>query len=81
MVHIKGSVYVIELTVPYETNCMKAKRRKKERYRHLRSELKAPCHAFTVITLEMPTLGFVSNDIDKFRRLLRTLEINDERII
>jgi hypothetical protein len=81
VVDIKGSIYVIELTVPYETNCEKAKRRKKERYRHLRSELITPCHAFTVITLEVTTLGFLSKDIDNFRRLLRTLEMNDERII
>ena len=81
VVDFKGSIYVIELTVPYETNCEKAKRRKKERYRHLRSELITPCHAFTVITLEVTTLGFVSKDIDNFRRLLRTLEMNDERII
>jgi hypothetical protein len=80
-VDFKGSsVYVVELTVPYETNCTKAKRRKKERYRHLRSELITTCHAFEVITLEVTTLGFVSKDIDRFRRLLRTLEMNDERI-
>ena len=81
VVDFKGSVYVVELTVPYETNCTKAKRRKKERYRHLRSELITACNAFEVITLEVTTLGFVSKDIDRFRRLLRTLEMNDERII
>ncbi len=81
LVDIKGSIYVIELTVPYETNCKKAKRRKKERYRHIRFELISPCCAFTAITLEVTTLGFVSKDIHKFCRLLRTLEINDERII
>ena len=81
VVDFKGSVYVVELTVPYETNCTKAKRRKKERYRHLRSELITACYAFEVITLEVTTLGFVSKDIDRFRRLLRTLEMNDERII
>ena len=81
LVDIKGSIYVIELTVPYETNCKKAKRRKKERYRHIRFELISPCYAFTAITLEVTTLGFVSKDIHKFCRLLRTLEINDERII
>jgi hypothetical protein len=48
VVDFKGSVYVVELTVPYETNCTKAKRRKKERYRHLRSELITTCHAFEV---------------------------------
>jgi hypothetical protein len=30
VVDFRGSVYVVELTVPYPTNCTKAKRRKKE---------------------------------------------------
>ena len=72
---------VLYIYIFYETNCTKAKRRKKERYRHLRSELITACYAFEVITLEVTTLGFVSKDIDRFRRLLRTLEMNDERII
>ena len=60
---------------------MKAKRRKHERYKHLRSELIIACRTFEVITLEVTTLGFVSKDIDRFRRLLRTLDLNDERIV
>ncbi len=35
VVDIKGIIYVIELTVPYETNRKNAKRRKKGRYTHL----------------------------------------------
>jgi hypothetical protein len=58
VVNFKGSVYVVELTVPYETNCGKAKRRQKERYRHQRSELITTCLAFEVISLEVTTLGF-----------------------
>ena len=81
MVDFNGSVHVVELTVPYETNCTKVKRRKKERYRHPRTELITMCHAFEVITLEVTTLGFVSKDMERFRRLLRTLEMNDKRII
>ena len=34
VIDLKGSVCVVELTVPYETNCKKAKRRKEERYKH-----------------------------------------------
>ena len=75
VVDLKGSVYVVELTVPYETNC------KEERYKHLRSELIMTCRTFEVITLEVTTLGFVSKDIDRFRTLLRAFDLNDERII
>ena len=81
VVVFKDAIYVIELTVPYETNCKKAKRRKEERYKNLRSELIMTCSTFEVITLEDTTLGFVSNDINRFRRLLRTLDLNEERIV
>ena len=81
VVDLKGSVYVVELTVPYETNCKKAKRHKEERYKHLRSDLIMTCRTCEVITLEVTTLGFVSKDIVRFRRLLRTFDLNDERII
>ena len=59
---------------------MKAKRRRQERYEHLRSELVITCRSFEVITLEVTTLGFVSKDIERFRRLLRTPDVNDECI-
>ena len=81
MVDFKGAIHMIELTVPYETNCKKAKRRKEERYKDLRSELITTCSTFEVITLEVTILGFVSKDINRFRRLLRTLDLNEERIV
>ena len=81
VVVFKDAIYVIELTVPYETNCKKAKRHKEERYKNLRSELIMTCSTFEVITLEVTTLGFVSKDINRFRRLLRTLDLNEERIV
>ena len=77
----RSEVYVIELTVPYETNCLIAKRRKEERYRNLKEELMINCDSFDVITLEVTTLGFVSKNVAKFRRLLKYLKANDNRII
>ena len=59
----------------------KPKRRKEERYKDLRSELIATCSTFKVITLEVTTLGFVSKDINRFRRLLRTLDLNEKRVV
>ena len=81
MVVFEDAIYVIELTVPYETNCKKAKRRKEEGYKNLRSELIMTCSTFEVITLEVTTLGFVSKDVNRFRRLLRALDLNEERIV
>ena len=65
MVVFKDAVYVIELTVPYETNCKKAKRRKEERYKNVRSELIMTCSTFEVIILEVTTLGFAISQIIK----------------
>ena len=62
----KRDLYVIELTVPYETNCIIARRRKQEKYRVLRSQLLVTCDRFKVITLEVTTLGFVTKSISHF---------------
>ena len=39
------------------------------------------CSTFEVITLEVTTLGFMSKDINRFHRLLRILDLNEERIV
>ena len=36
---------------------------------------------FEVITVEVTTLGFVSKNINRFRRLLRALDLNEERVV
>ena len=36
---------------------------------------------FEVITVEVTTLGFMSKNINRFRRLLRALDLNEERIV
>ncbi len=62
-IRYKRDLYVIELTVPYETNCKIARRRKQEKYRDLRSPLLVPREKFKLITLEITTLGFVTKNI------------------
>jgi hypothetical protein len=39
------------------------------------------CESFQVITLEVTTLGFVSKNIAKFRKLRKYLNLSDNRII
>ena len=80
-IRYKRDLYVIELTVPYETNRIIARRRKQEKYRVLRSQLLVPCDRFKVITLEVTTLGFVTKSTGQFRRLCRLLHLQDDRII
>ena len=81
VVRHKQDFYVIELTVPYDTNCKIARRRKQDKYRDLRTQLLVPCEKFKVITLEITTLGFVTKNIRQFRRLCRSLSLQDNRII
>ena len=81
VVRHKQDFYVIELTVPYETNWKIARRRKQDKYRDLRTQLLVPCEKFKVITLEITTLGFVTKNIRQFRRLCRSLSLQDNRII
>jgi hypothetical protein len=80
-IRYKRDLFVIELTVQYETNCIIARRRKQEKYRVLRSQLLVPCDRFKVITLEVTALGFVTKSIGQFRRPCRLLHLQDDRII
>ena len=81
VVRHERDVYVIELTVPYETNCKIARRRKQGKYPGLRSRLLVGCEEFKVITLEITTLGFVTKNVRQFRELCRSLSLQDNRII
>ena len=81
VVRHKRDFYVIELTVPYETNGKIARRCKQDKYRDLKTQLLVTCEKFKVITLEITTLGFVTKNIRQFRRLCRSLSLQDNRII
>ena len=81
VIRCKREFYVIELTVPYETNSKIARKRKQDKYRDLRSQLLVPCEKFKVLTLEFTTLGFVTKNIRQFRRLCRSLNLQENRII
>ena len=81
VIRYKRDFYVVDLTVPYETNCKIARRRKQDKYRDLQSQLLVPCENFKVITLEITTLGFVTKNIRQYRRLCRSLNLQDNRII
>ena len=81
VIRCKREFYVIELTVPCETNSKIARKRKQYKYRDLRSQLLVPCEKFKVLTLEITTLGFVTKNIRQFRRLCRSLNLQENRII
>ena len=57
-----NKIFVIELTVCFDTNTKKSRDYKMNRYRNLKDELLIECELFDVIYLEFTTLGFISKD-------------------
>ena len=53
-------VTVTELTICFDTNTLKSKEYKIKRYKDLKSQLLQPVSKFTVLFLEITSLGFVS---------------------
>ena len=80
---IKGndSITAIELTCPFELNIIKSREHKENKYRELKNELVVPYKQFTLILLELTSLGFVSKNIKEMRTLLQKLNIDDHDVI
>ena len=55
-------VWVVELTVCFETNTKKSGDYKQTRYENLKRELQIECDDFEVIYFEVTTLGSISKD-------------------
>ena len=75
------SITAIELTCPFELNIIKSREYKENKYRELKNDLVAPYKQFTLILLELTSLGFVSKNIKEMRTLLQKLNIDDHYVI
>ena len=71
-------ITVIELTVCFETNIEKSKQYKLEKYKHLENDLQKPIRSFTLITVEITTLGFYKKH-KSLVKLLKDYNINVSR--
>ena len=58
----KRDVILIELTIPFEINFMKAQQRKKDKYHEVTREVEANGSNVDLITLEVGSQGFVCPD-------------------
>ena len=75
-------MYVIELTVCFDTNTKKSREYKVTRYKNLKDELLIDCDEFEIIYVEFTTLGFISKESFKqFSKLLKALGIYQDRTI
>ena len=77
----KRRITITELTCPFETNFNKSHKFKTRRYNNRRNALITPCAQFNLIPLEISTLGFAGKNIKTFRKFLKELKLDVERII
>ena len=81
-VTVGNKIYVIELTVCFDTNTKKSREYKMNRYKKLKDELVVECEVFEVIYIEFTTLGFISKEsLNQFSKLLKLLNIYHDRTI
>ncbi|MCA9806233.1 MAG: hypothetical protein KC777_29900, partial [Cyanobacteria bacterium HKST-UBA02] len=71
----------IELTCPYETNLLKSREFKQNRYRSLASNLVNPVKSFRLVLLEVSPLGFISTRDPDFTQLFDMMNCNTERLL
>lgn len=78
----KGNdVYVVELTICFETNFEKSRNFKMNRYNHLETNLKDTKHNLKTFYIEFSSLGFCTPSIIELTRLLRPLDVDVKRMI
>ena len=82
LIKIDDKIFVIELTVCFDTNTHKSRSYKENRYNDLKQELRIPCNNFEVLYVEFTTLGFISTlSYKPFCKLLEMLGVNQDRTI
>ena len=73
---------VIELTICFEINTTKSREYKIKQYKDLKSQLLKPVSKFTVLFLEITSLGFISNQsYNPFAKYLKSVGVNNDHAI
>ena len=81
VIEIRDEIIVIELMCPFELNVRKSREYKETRYKEIQGELLTPKSRFSLILLEVTSLGFVTKNVKLFRNFLKTIEINKTYVI
>lgn len=74
-------LFVVELTVCFETNLLKSRNYKKDRYMYLKENIIDKSKEVHLIFLELSSLGFYSSEIVEFKNFLKELKLNPKQIL
>ena len=74
-------IFALELTICFETNLVKSREYKINKYRNLEKELHNTSKPFRSIFVEFSTLGFYSKDIKPFVDFLKLHKLDYSRIL
>ena len=74
-------LYVIELTICFETNFIKSREYKTKRYQNLKDNLIDKKYKVEIYTVEFSAIGLTSSNLVYFTRFLKTLNIDVKRMI
>jgi len=75
------TLYVIELTVCFETNFIKSHEYKINRYRNLKDNLIDKKYKLVIYAVEFSAIGLTSSNLINFTRFLKTLKIDVHKMI
>ena len=77
----KRQITIIELACLFEINFNKSHEFKARRYNNLSNVLITSRVYFSLILLEISTLGFAEKTIETFNKFSKELKLDDERVI
>ena len=72
-----NDLYIIELTVGYESNLSNNVKRKKEKYKNLIRELNKVFQTVKFVNLSMSSLGVFDKECDTFMKMMNDLDMGD----
>ena len=74
-------MYIIELTICFETNLKKSREYKSTRYQYLAENVFDKTKDIELILVEISSLGFYTEDIVSFKDLIKSLKQDSKRIL
>ncbi len=76
-----SKIYIIELTVCFETNLISSRDYKISRYAHLKENCIEQNKEVELIFIELSSLGFYTENINDFKNFLKDLNLNPSQIL
>ena len=76
-----SKLFILELTVCFETNLLKSRNYKKNRYAYLKENIIDKSKEVDLIFLELSSLGFYSSEIGYFKNFVKDLKLNPKQML